>query len=88
MTKEEILQGRLDATELHQLDSNAPDSPKIGTKKATTDSTEPNGPQKKGKKKKWWAKKSEEKEEAPEELKVPYLKLYRFASTWDWTCVV
>ena len=32
-------------------------------------------------------KKKKKKEDA-DEPKVSYLQLYRFASTWDWTCVV
>ncbi|KAF9908858.1 Multidrug resistance protein 1 [Linnemannia zychae] len=42
-------------------------------------------------KKSWWGKKEKERkkeeEKAPEEPKITYLQLYRFATTWDWACV-
>lgn len=97
MTKEEILD--VDSSKLHQLDSRITDSThhKIDIEKAEIDSiTIPkesnmstNDGFKKETKKKWWEKKEKEtKEKAHEEPKVTYLQLYRFASSWDWTCVM
>jgi ATP-binding cassette subfamily B (MDR/TAP) protein 1 len=98
MTKEEILDS--DSSGLHQLDSRVPESThlKIDIEKAEIDSTtvpeesnvDTKDGSKKETKKKWWGKKKEKetKEKAPEEPKVTYLQLYRFATTWDWACVV
>lgn len=97
MTKEEILES--DSSELHQLDSRVPESGshhKIDIEKAEIDYTtvpedlnvNNNDDSKTTTKKKRWGKKDKEKKEkAPEDPRVTYLQLYRFADTWDWTCV-
>ncbi|KAF9544437.1 Multidrug resistance protein 1 [Mortierella hygrophila] len=95
MTKEELLEAN--SSELHQL-SCAPESSshhKIDTEEAELYSTtvpeesnvDTNDDPKTTTKKKRWGKKEKKKEKAPEEPKVTYLQLYRFADTWDWTCV-
>jgi len=87
------MSGKIDQ-ELHELDEYGTTSPPSKSYivevqsegSATHDNlviTDPKTRTKKGKK-----NKKEGKEEKKNEPKVSYLQLYRFATSWDWTCVM
>ncbi|KAF9928630.1 Multidrug resistance protein 1 [Linnemannia zychae] len=94
MTKEEVFE--LEDSKLHQLDSRLPEihqeqkQREIDIDSATgPENTKSNTNNAKAEKSKRWAKKSSMKDEKkPDEPKVSYFQLYRFATAWDWTCVM
>lgn len=85
--KEEVIEDKLDTTpsssHIVDMEHDIPPSVSTLTEKASS---------KKNKKKSKKGKKGDNNEdddkEEEEEPKVAYIRLYRFASSWDWICIM
>lgn len=91
--KEEFIEKELDPVPYssHIVDmADMAATPSVDTlheKQATSKKSKGNKNKKKGKKN-GDAKDEDDKEEEEPEPKVSYLQLYRFASPWDWICIM
>ncbi|KAG0083154.1 hypothetical protein BGZ93_001997, partial [Podila epicladia] len=89
--KEEYIEKELDPVPYSSHIVDIPATPSADTLNEKQDSTSKKSKDKKNKKKgkkNGDAKDEDDKEEEEPEPKVSYFRLYRFASTWDWICII
>ncbi|KAI9235666.1 MAG: ABC transporter type 1, transmembrane domain-containing protein [Podila humilis] len=86
--KEEVFEEKLDTTpsSSHIVDMGHDIPPSVST--LTEKASSKKNKKKKGKKGKKGDNEDDDKEEEEEEPKVAYFRLYRFASSWDWICII